>query len=75
LIYDLAEGQWNTARVRELFDKVTQGRDRVRGYKFAHHFEGVGHRTLNLTASTVFSESGDPQLVLLSIRDITGRAS
>jgi signal transduction histidine kinase len=75
LIYDLAEGQWNTARVRELFDKIIQGRDRVTDYEFAYYSGGSGYRTLNLNASTVFSESGDPQLLLLSIQDTTKRAS
>ncbi len=71
LIYELDQGQWNIREVRKLFDKISQGRGRVTDYKFAHHFKGIGHRTLNMNASTVFSESGDPQLVLPSIQDIT----
>jgi PAS domain S-box-containing protein len=75
LIYEIAEGQGKIGKVRELFDKVTQARDRVTGHKVVHHFKGVGRRTLNMNGSTVFSESGDPQLIVLSIEDITERAS
>lgn len=74
-IYEVAEGQWNIGKVRELFDKVIQGRGRVTGHKVAHHFKGVGHRALDINASTIFSESGDPQLIVLSIEDITESAS
>jgi signal transduction histidine kinase len=70
-IYEIAEGQWNTGRIRELFDKVTQSKGRVTGYKFARHLRGVGPRTLSMNAKTIFSESRDPKLVLLSIQDIT----
>jgi PAS domain S-box-containing protein len=73
-IYELAEGQWNTDRIRELFDRVTRGRARVSDYTFTHHLKGGGHKTLKVNASTIFSETGDPQVVLLAIRDITERA-
>jgi signal transduction histidine kinase len=73
LIYEFAEGQWNIGKIRELFDKVTQGRGRVSDYRFTHYLKGVGHKSFNMNASTIFSETGDPQLVLLSIQDITER--
>jgi PAS domain S-box-containing protein len=75
LIYELDEDQWNVRKFRELLGKITQGRERITDFRFAHHVKGVGHRSYNLNASTVFSESGDPQLVLLSIQDITERAN
>jgi PAS domain S-box-containing protein len=73
-IYEFAESQWDIGKVRKLFDKVTQGRGRVSDYTFTHHLKGGGHKTLKVNASTIFSETGDPQVVLLSIQDITERA-
>jgi len=75
LIYEVAEGQRNSGKVRELLDKVTQGRGRVTGHKVAYHSQGVGPRILNMNASTIFSESGDPELILLSMQEITESAS
>ncbi|MGD8775754.1 MAG: PAS domain-containing protein [Syntrophobacterales bacterium] len=71
LIYELDEGRWDIREVHEFIDEITHGRGRVTDHEFAHHFKGIGHRTLNLNANAVFSESGDPQLVLLAIQDIT----
>jgi len=75
LIYEVAEGQWNSGKFRELLDKVTQGRGRATGHKVAYHSQGVGPRILNMNASTIFSESGDPELILLSMQEITESAS
>ena len=75
LIYELHEGQWNIAEVRELFDKITHGGGRVTNHTFALYLKGIGNRTLNLNASTVFSQSEAPQLVLLSVQDVTAKDS
>ena len=72
-IHELDEGQWNIREVRELMSEITHGRGPVTDYQFTHYFKGIGQRTLNINASTLFSEKGDPQLVLLSIRDSTER--
>lgn len=71
LIHELDEGRWNIPEVRELIDKISHGRGQVTDHTFAYYFKGIGHRTLNLNASTVFSQSGNPLLVLLSIQDTT----
>lgn len=75
VLYELDEGQWNTPEVRELIDKSLHGRSRVTDYRCAQHVKGMGRRVLSLSASTIVSKRGDPQLVLLSIVDSTERAS
>jgi len=75
LIYELDEGRWDIREVRELIDKSIHGRSRVTDYTFAQHVKEIGRRVLSLSASTIFCKRGNPQLVLLSIQDITERAS
>jgi signal transduction histidine kinase len=74
VLYELDEGQWNRPEVRELIDKSIRDRSRVTDYRFARHVKGMGRRVLSLNASTMVSRRGDPQLVLLSILDITDGA-
>ncbi len=70
-IYELGNGQWAIPRVRSLLEEATLHQEReVRDYEVEHLFERIGWRSMRLNAD-VMPRSGRPDLVLVSIEDVT----
>jgi two-component sensor histidine kinase len=73
LLYDLGDGQWNTATLRTLLGKVLPESDVMEGCEVEHDFPHIGHRTMLLNARKVFYEQSSRANILLGIEDITSR--
>jgi two-component system, chemotaxis family, CheB/CheR fusion protein len=70
-IYELGNGQWAIPRVRALLEEApTRGEREVRDYEVEHLFERIGWRSMRLNAD-VMPRNGRPDLILVSIEDVT----
>jgi two-component system CheB/CheR fusion protein len=71
-IYDLGNGQWNIRRLRELLEQIVPNGDPVDDFEVEHDFPGIGFKKMSLSANLVAGESEIPEMIILSIEDITG---
>ena len=73
-VYELGDGQWNVPELRRLLEEVLPKSQEVRDLEVEREFEGIGRRTMLLSARRVnaFSD-GHEALILLAIDDITER--
>ena len=70
LIYELGDGQWNIARLRELLEEIVPRNSRVDDFEMSHNFPHLGHRDMRLNARRVELQPGRP-FILLAIEDVT----
>jgi len=68
-IYDLGNGQWEIPKLRELLEDVLPTDREFNDYQVEHDFEDLGRRVMLLNGRRL----DHVQLILLGIRDITGR--
>jgi two-component sensor histidine kinase len=73
LLYDLGDGQWDIAELRNLLERALPEHGVVEGYEVDREFPGIGRRTMQLSARRVFYESSSHTSLLLTISDITER--
>jgi len=73
LLYDLGDGEWNTAKLRTLLGKVLPESGVMEGCEVEHEFPDIGRRTMLLNARKVFYEQSSRANILLGIEDITSR--
>jgi two-component sensor histidine kinase len=73
LLYDLGDGEWNTAELRTLLGKILAERGVMEGCEVEHDFPDIGRRTMLLNARKVFYEEGSRANILLGIEDITSK--
>lgn len=69
LVYELGNGQWDIAALRELLENVLPHNQFFNDFEVQHEFENLGHRTMLLNARRV----NHLQLILLAIEDVTER--
>jgi two-component system CheB/CheR fusion protein len=70
LIYELGNRQWDIPKLRELFRQITTRNSRIDGYEMRHKFQHLGPRHMILNARRIEPQGG-PQMILLSIEDVT----
>lgn len=70
LVYDLGNGQWDIAALRELLENVLPHNHFFNDFEVQHDFENLGHRAMLLNARRV----DHLQLILLAIEDVTERS-
>jgi two-component system CheB/CheR fusion protein len=70
LIYELGNGQWNNARLRELLEEIIPQNSRVDDFEMTHEFPHIGSREMQLNARRVELQPGHP-FILLAIEDVT----
>lgn len=70
LIYELGNGQWNIASLRELLEDILPGNGTVEDYKVEHEFERIGRRVMILNARRM-EQHGKRDTILLAIDDVT----
>jgi two-component system CheB/CheR fusion protein len=70
LIYELGDGQWNIAKLRELLEEIVPRNSRVDDFEMSHNFPRLGPRDMQLNARRVEMQPGHP-FILLAIEDIT----
>ncbi len=68
-VYDLGNGQWDIALLRELLEEVLPNERFFRNFEIQHTFDHIGKRTLLLNARRI----DNLQLILLAMEDVTGR--
>jgi two-component system CheB/CheR fusion protein len=73
-IYDLGNGQWNIPRLRELLEQIIPDNNFVDDFEVEHDFPGIGFKKMFLTAHRIPGEGDRPDMILLSIEDITVQA-
>jgi two-component sensor histidine kinase len=71
LLYDLGDGQWNIAELKNLLEKVLPEHGVVEGYEVDREFPGLGRRTMHLSARQVFYEGNPHATLLLIMADVT----
>jgi PAS domain S-box-containing protein len=68
-VYELGNRQWDIPALRTLLEDVLPDSNVFNDYEVAHEFEGIGRRVMLVNARRL----DHVQLILLGIRDVTGR--
>ena len=71
LVYDLGNRQWNIPELRTLLEEILPRENKFDDFEVTHKFEGIGKRTMLLNARRLDAAAGQPERILLGIRDIT----
>lgn len=71
-IYDLADGQWNTERLRLLLGEIIPEKATFQDFRVEHESQEVGRLTMLLSGRRILPIGGMPERVLLTMVDITG---
>ncbi len=73
-IYDLGSGQWDIPELREILERIIAENSAFEDFEVEHEFPGIGHKKMILNARRIDRENGRPQMILLAMEDITGKA-
>jgi two-component sensor histidine kinase len=71
MIYELGNGQWNIPELRTLLERVLPNNHSLSDYEVTNTFPQIGRKVMLLNARKLRRRDDQPNLVLLSIRDIT----
>lgn len=71
--YDLGNGQWNNARLRELIGAALFRSESFHDFETVHHFPHIGRRTVRLNGRRISFPNSQERMLLLSIEDVTER--
>ncbi len=70
-IYELADGQWDVPKLRQLLQDVASNGTTFNGYEIAYIFPSIGEKVMLLNARRVIQKTHQSQLILLAMEDIT----
>jgi hypothetical protein len=70
-LYELGSGQWDIPRLRDLLERILPGDASFDNFRVDLDFPGIGHRTMVLNARRIPGTTGNSQLILLAIEDVT----
>jgi two-component system CheB/CheR fusion protein len=70
-LYELGNGQWNIAQLRELLEKVLLHNSVFQDFEITHDFPHIGRRVMLLNARRLDRAVELPGLILLAIEDVT----
>ena len=73
LIFELGDNQWNIPELRTLLEDILPRDSSFRDFEVNYSFEGVGQRRMLLNGRKVRRPGKFPDLILLSLEDITPR--
>ncbi len=73
LLYDLGNGQWNSARLRELLGDALFRNHSFQDFEIEHDFPHLGRRRMRLNGRRISSQNEENRTVLLAIEDVTER--
>jgi two-component sensor histidine kinase len=68
---ELGNGQWNIPDLLHLLENVLPQGEGVENYRVEHEFSTLGRRIMHLNARQIIAEGPRPDLILLSISDVT----
>lgn len=69
--YELGNGQWNIAQLRELLDNVLLHNSMFQDFEITHDFPHIGRKVMLLNARRLERAVGLPGLILLAMEDVT----
>ena len=72
-IYELGDGQWNIPALRDLLEVILPHGQAFENYPVEHDFPIIGYRKMLLNARSIIGQTGEPQLILLAMDDVTDR--
>ena len=72
-IYKLGNGQWNIPALRNLLNALLSHNQAFEDYQVEHDFPSIGHRKILLNARSIIGLTGEPQLILLAMDNVTDR--
>ena len=70
-LFDLGNKQWNIPALRLMLEKMLPEKSSITDFEVRHHFPDLGERVMLLNASRILRDSGEEQLILLAIEDVT----
>ncbi len=73
LIYDLGERNWAIPELEELLEDVLAEDTELNDLTIEHEFRSIGRKILQVNARRLARKPGQPQLILLSLEDVTER--
>jgi signal transduction histidine kinase len=73
VLFELGDGQWDIAPLRELLRDKLAVEPRLDDFEVDHVFPGIGRKVMLLNARLVSQGPDAPRLILLAIEDITER--
>jgi len=73
LIYDLGKRRWDIPVLKELLEDILAKNSEFNDFKVEHEFETIGRKIMLLNARRIERRSGQVELILLSIEDVTER--
>ncbi|MCV2355837.1 PAS domain-containing protein [Paucibacter sp. B2R-40] len=74
-IYELGNGQWNIAALRELLENILLKNQAIDGYEVRHDFPGLGPQRMVLNAHRIITSAGETELILLAMVAIEVQAA
>jgi len=73
LLYDLGNGQWNIAALKELLESILPTNNPVEEFEVEHDFPHIGKKLMVLNAHRIELEGQYKDRILIAIEDITDR--
>ena len=73
LIFELGNGQWNIAKLRELVEDVILGSNSFNDFEVEHDFGQIGRRTFLVHARLLQGAASKAKMILLGVQDVTER--
>ena len=72
-VYNIGNGQWNIAQLRQQLEKITADNRSFDGLLVEHEFEHIGKRIMLFNARQISQAGKNTKNILLGIEDITER--
>jgi PAS domain S-box-containing protein len=72
-LYDLGNGQWDIANLKEMLENILPTNNPVEDFKVEHDFPHIGKKTMLLNAYRIELEGNYKDRILIAIEDITER--
>ena len=74
-LYELGNRQWDIPKLRELLETILPSNQVFEDYEVEHDFPAIGKRKMLLNARRISGKTGETELILLAIEDVTERGS
>lgn len=72
-IYELGKHQWDIPKLREMLETILPHNRVLEDFEVVHDFPGIGKRRMLLNARRLVCKTGETQLILLAMEDVTER--
>jgi len=73
LLYSLGKRQWDIPALKILLEEILPENKQFEDYRVEYDFPYIGKKVMLLNARKVISKSGQMELILLAMEDVTGK--